>query len=472
MKNEIVVGLDDSPSGKAALAWAAEQAKSLGAGLRAVHALDWPYGLSPAGFPAPVNFMDVSHKELQDSYRQWITSVFEAVSPRPDWILQFASGDTGQVLVEQSKNARLLVVGTREHVGLGRLLTGSVSHYCLSRAFCPVVAVSAPTADHSAERADTVEAGVETEQDLAAAAMLAAERTTGVPEAQGTTLVVAGVDASAEGLAAAHYAVRAAELRGGEAVLVHAFRPRSARAGDREAAEAKNAPEKLLGAVAAQLIVPPQLQLSMRAEPGDAVAVLKESARNAAMLVLGRDHVSWGERLLMGAVTSRIVNQIACPLVVVPSGWRTRHAVPRLPVIAALDGETAPEPALELAFAEARLHDARLIVLHAQPMGASAREVVAAGQDLGVVLADWEQSHPDVAISTEIVSGDADVQLVRWSRSAAVLVVGHPHRRSLGSWTRSVARSVMRRTHCPLILAPQVTADPGRHRALADQALT
>jgi hypothetical protein len=37
MKNEIVVGLDDSPSGKAVLDWAAEQAKTLGAVLRAVH---------------------------------------------------------------------------------------------------------------------------------------------------------------------------------------------------------------------------------------------------------------------------------------------------------------------------------------------------------------------------------------------------------------------------------------------------
>jgi hypothetical protein len=31
MKNEIVVGLYDSPSGKAALTWAAEQARSTGA---------------------------------------------------------------------------------------------------------------------------------------------------------------------------------------------------------------------------------------------------------------------------------------------------------------------------------------------------------------------------------------------------------------------------------------------------------
>ena len=46
MKNEIVVGLDDSPSSTAALQWAAQQARSTGAVLRAVHALDWPYGAS------------------------------------------------------------------------------------------------------------------------------------------------------------------------------------------------------------------------------------------------------------------------------------------------------------------------------------------------------------------------------------------------------------------------------------------
>ena len=47
MGNEIVAGLDDSPSGKAALDWAAQHARSTSAVLRAVHALDWP-GRPPA----------------------------------------------------------------------------------------------------------------------------------------------------------------------------------------------------------------------------------------------------------------------------------------------------------------------------------------------------------------------------------------------------------------------------------------
>jgi nucleotide-binding universal stress UspA family protein len=156
MRNEIVVGLDDSPSSNAALRWAAEQAESVGAVLRAVHVLDWPYGLSSASLPAAVNVKDLSREELQTAYRQAITAVFDAISPRPDWILQFANGDTGPVLVRQSEDARLLVLGTREHVGLGRLVSGSVSHYCLSHAACPVVAVPAPASDRRADDSEMI----------------------------------------------------------------------------------------------------------------------------------------------------------------------------------------------------------------------------------------------------------------------------------------------------------------------------
>ena len=69
-----------------------------------------------------MNYLDM-RREIEDSYREAIAAVFEAVSPLPNWILQFASGDTGHILVEQSQDARLLVVGTREHAGLKRLLT-------------------------------------------------------------------------------------------------------------------------------------------------------------------------------------------------------------------------------------------------------------------------------------------------------------------------------------------------------------
>ena len=83
-----------------------------------------------------------------------MTAVFDEINPRPDWLIQFARGDAGPVLVRQSRNASLLVIGTPEHVGLGRLIVGSVGHYCLSHATCPLVAVPAgrePEVEVSAE---------------------------------------------------------------------------------------------------------------------------------------------------------------------------------------------------------------------------------------------------------------------------------------------------------------------------------
>ena len=141
----IVVGLDESSSSRAALEWAARQATLTGSVLRAVHVLDWPYGLDDADVsPHPAGRL-LTHDEIEDLYRARITRIFDEVSPRPDWLIQFAHGEVGAVLVHQAEHAELLVVGTREHVGLGRLLAGSVSHYCLSHALCPVVAVPAPS---------------------------------------------------------------------------------------------------------------------------------------------------------------------------------------------------------------------------------------------------------------------------------------------------------------------------------------
>ena len=45
----IVVGLDDTPTARAALRWAANQARLTGATVRAVHVIDWPIGIEAFG---------------------------------------------------------------------------------------------------------------------------------------------------------------------------------------------------------------------------------------------------------------------------------------------------------------------------------------------------------------------------------------------------------------------------------------
>jgi nucleotide-binding universal stress UspA family protein len=144
--NEIVVGVDLSPSAHAAIKWAAEQARATGRTLRAVNAIDvspdfnLELGMGAVAMPMAPAAMNVP-------YREAVAAVFDTVQPQLGWQLQFFSGQAGPVLVAQSSQAALLVVGTKEHVGIGRLISGSVSHYCLSHAQCPVVAVPAGS-DH------------------------------------------------------------------------------------------------------------------------------------------------------------------------------------------------------------------------------------------------------------------------------------------------------------------------------------
>jgi nucleotide-binding universal stress UspA family protein len=140
--NEIVVGVDLSPSAREAMTWAAEQARSTGKTLRAIHAVN----LSPT-FNMALGMGSVSvpmaDAETNNAYCKAVAAVYDSVQPESGWQLKFLIGEAGSVLVAESVGAALLVVGTKEHVGMGRLISGSVSHYCISHAECPIVAVPA-----------------------------------------------------------------------------------------------------------------------------------------------------------------------------------------------------------------------------------------------------------------------------------------------------------------------------------------
>ena len=145
--SEIVVGLDDSHPAKAALRWAAEQARLTGARLRAVSVVDWPFGVHADGRPMRRAADAEQYDEAAQDYWAMLSGLFSEVNPPSDWVLEFEVGRAGNVLVRASEHARLLVVGTGEHVGLGKILLGSTSHHCLSHARCPVVAVPTPSPD-------------------------------------------------------------------------------------------------------------------------------------------------------------------------------------------------------------------------------------------------------------------------------------------------------------------------------------
>lgn len=137
----VVVAIDDSAPSVLALAWAADYARQVHAELRAIHVLRYdfsaPVAWSPGLRGAP---QLVSGPEIH-SIEADLQELFDAVDPEPSWSLRFLDGPVGQTVVEHARDARLLVIGTKEHRGIDRLIVGSVSHYCLSHTTCPVVAV-------------------------------------------------------------------------------------------------------------------------------------------------------------------------------------------------------------------------------------------------------------------------------------------------------------------------------------------
>lgn len=141
MSPDIVVGIDESPSARVALTWAAAQARASGARLRAIHVLGWQEAHDLYTTPVVSTHVYGDADGLDPAWTAAGRRMFATIHPEPTWTLQFASGHPGQVMVDQSGGAAMLVLGTREHRGIGRLIDGSVSHYSLNHASCPVVAV-------------------------------------------------------------------------------------------------------------------------------------------------------------------------------------------------------------------------------------------------------------------------------------------------------------------------------------------
>ncbi|PLC13169.1 universal stress protein UspA [Kocuria flava] len=132
----IVVGVDGSEGSVEALRWAARMAPVLGARIRAVGA--WEYPPEYAGY-VPIgsdNFDEITRKRAE-------AAVQEAFGDDlPEGLTtSVVFGHPSRVLVEESEDAAMLVVGRRGHGGFRGLLLGSVSAACVSHAHCPVLVI-------------------------------------------------------------------------------------------------------------------------------------------------------------------------------------------------------------------------------------------------------------------------------------------------------------------------------------------
>ena len=141
----IVVGINESSGADAALHWAVDDARRRRAPLRLVYAYEWQlrYGEIPL-------YVDVPESALQQS-RDAAERLVARMINRARTLEQgieisgaAIDGDPAGVLVDESAEAGLLVVGSRHLSAVGSVMIGSVSAAAAARASCPAVVVRGP----------------------------------------------------------------------------------------------------------------------------------------------------------------------------------------------------------------------------------------------------------------------------------------------------------------------------------------
>jgi nucleotide-binding universal stress UspA family protein len=281
--NQVIVGVDGSVSGRAALRWAAAEATHRGLSLRVIHAY---HAHRPDRAVAP-NEAETKARELAEKVHA--AAVADARTHAPDVPVTggYALGGAAETLLVLAHPGDLLVVGSRGHAGFGAALIGSTSQQVALHARVPVVVVRG--------RADTA-AGP----------------------------VAVGYDGSASADYALELAFEHAVARGCGLTVVRAFGTLSPAwpidmppppVADAQAAKAALL-DDLTSAVRPWTDKYPDVAVERLVTVGDAAKVLVEVSRGTRLLVVGsRGHGGFAG-LLLGSVGLHLLHHAHCPVLI------------------------------------------------------------------------------------------------------------------------------------------------------------
>lgn len=268
----IVVGVDGSPGARAALEWAAREAKLHDASLAAV--LAWSFLGQPTEQFSPF----FGQEDARAALRTWVDDARLPVEVDCEVVLDLPAA----ALLEAGADADLLVVGSRGLGGFRELLLGSVSSVVAERSVSPVAIVRA--AQH--------------------------------PEGR----VVVGVDGSANSVRSLRWAADEARARGVALELVHAWTgmvspivglPLVVPLDDLE----KAAQHEL--ARTAEAVDLTGLEVVRHVVEGTPAGVLVDRSRSAGVIVVGSRGRGGLTAVLLGSTSRHLLHHAAAPVVVV-----------------------------------------------------------------------------------------------------------------------------------------------------------
>jgi len=143
----IVVGVDGSEHSRRALEWAVKEAAIRDTPLTvvAVHQVavsSW--GLNPIVYPQD----EAAREKVRDAAQKLTDDALAAAGgdKPPSVTVRAEIGTPAEELLNASRDADMVIVGSRGSGGFARLLLGSVGHQVTSHAQCPVVVIPADQA--------------------------------------------------------------------------------------------------------------------------------------------------------------------------------------------------------------------------------------------------------------------------------------------------------------------------------------
>jgi nucleotide-binding universal stress UspA family protein len=284
----IVVGIDGSPAGASALAWAADEALARKTGLVVAHFGDVGHdGTLTEQTAAAVQ------KELEGFGHQLLAdAVASLAETSPTLFVRtcLRDGNAARGLTDLSAGAELIVVGRSNDSHLHRFFLGSTARDAVAQAACPVVIVAEKTGDTSSD-------------------------------------IVVGASLSEGGLAAMRFACTEARIHGSQVHAVHAWTATESAVG-------------LLGELNYEVWLREQAAtvdkwtalareqfpgVSIRAESTGlpVFEALEEWSKHTGLLVLGTRREESTVLPRLGPIASWALSNSACPVVIVRHAGQT-----------------------------------------------------------------------------------------------------------------------------------------------------
>lgn len=129
----IVAGVDGSPQSKAALDWAVEEARLRHGQVLALSAWTFPYVSDALGQAWDYGIFESDARVILEAELARVGNQGVDVTGR------VVQGNPASALVDASREADLVVVGSRGHGGFAGMMLGSVSTQTVHHAHCPVL---------------------------------------------------------------------------------------------------------------------------------------------------------------------------------------------------------------------------------------------------------------------------------------------------------------------------------------------